>query len=186
MPYNSPHSGGSDPRRTTRGYWTFPESSSLSFVAPTDNTYGPTTAITRTFWRTPTFDLRAGLGLSDGYAQLRQKNIEPDVMLGVEFDLFVDITVSYGISNPANFGFYCIEFGHSMDPQKVAFLQARQNISSQVNGGYVTGAIGVDYQVHTNLRWTPYGPLRYWGVAIVCDQLLADPTPAIRLAAALH
>lgn len=180
--------------RAKQGHWTLNQGVPLSFGAP-DPVYNATTALSGTHWRSPTYDLRYNLGDVDGFGQQRQKNIEENVLLGIDFNLFISLrlqfTANYLLFAGA-FKWYMMEFGNPMNPNNIQFLQARQDISSQVYSGYNDPAsTGI---VETTLIWLPTGPMRYWGVTIICDQVSATDSngnaitapPAILLTGALH
>lgn len=189
MPVNWPIRTGSSPQ-SGEGYWTQAQSQPLAFAAPTSTRFGSTSGVTRrATWSTPLFDLRANLGLTDGYAQQRQKDVNGDVMLGVEFDLFVKLDLTFPSGTTLATGgpllkFSFIEYGDPMDPNKQSFLNSPQDITTSVYGGYLD--LSNQREVSALLRWTPPGPLRYWGVWLVVDDS-GLPSPAqIQATAALH
>lgn len=187
-------SGGSVPIRGKQGHWTLAQTNPLSWGAP-NTTYNAATAIQGTHFRTPVFDLRYGLGEVDGYAQRQQKNIEPNVMLGVEFGLWLGLEITFSgtaVDQYPAFRFYCIEFGNEMNPtpQAVHFLQSRRDVTTSVYAGYNPTTTSLQ----TSLYWVPYGPFRYWGVALCADQISATDAngvaiaglPSILITGALH
>lgn len=197
MSFRDGRQGGNNPTRERQGHWTFNQSSPLDFTAP-NPLYNATTAITGTHWRTPTFDLRYNLGDVDGFGQRRQKNIEDDVLLGINYHLFIGLTLTFTgaafLQFPA-FKWYALEFGNQMDANKLNFFESRLDISSQVYSGYVDNTNAITARtLTTSLIWLPSGPIRYWGVAIMCDQVLAvdlagDPItapPSVLVTGALH
>lgn len=183
---------GTAPPREKQGHYTFNQSEPLAFGTP-NPIYNAATAITGTHWRTPVYDLRYNLGDVDGFGQRRQKNIEQDVLLGIDFNLFVSLNLTFSGTAAAQFlafKWYMMEFGNPMDPNKPFYFQTRQDVTSQVYSGYLPAATQVD----TTLVWRPTGPIRYWGVVLICDQVLAtDITgaaitapPKVLVTAALH
>lgn len=181
------------PLRQKQGHWTFNQER-LTWGTP-NTTYNASTAIVGTHWRAGLFDLRYNLGDVDGFGQRRQKNIEQDVLFGINFYLFVDLDITFAAGSTAAeqypaFRWYCIEFGNAMDPNKVRFLQSRRDITTQVYAGFNPTA----QTLTVSLTWMPTGPMRYWGLALAVDQINANDIngnpiaapPTILVDAALH
>ena len=179
---------GQLPLRGRAGHWTFNQSGRLTFAAG-----GGGGVIRTTTWRTPVFDLRYNLGDVDGFGQQRQKNIEANVLLGIDFNLFLRLDITYPGTPALYFGafkFYTIESGNPMDPNKIRALQTRRDMTTDVVSGATIGTT----ELSSTLLWTPPGPLRYWQVEIVCEQvsatdLVGNPIttlPVIQVTGALH
>lgn len=195
MPFNTPNDRPGRGRSDTlpwdkRAYWTQAQTGPLEFGVP-DTLYGPVTGVTsRAVWQTPLFDLRTYLGLTDGYAQRRQKDIGEDVLLGIDFNLFVKIDMTLGAPLGAAgpyLKFYFMEFSDPVNPEKRAFINLRQDITTAVYSGYYDTA--TQDPVVSLLYWVPTGPVRYWGVTLIVDNLAVAPivlNPTIQMTAALH
>lgn len=171
----------------------------LTFDTPTDGPYGPAAAaVSRAVFETPLLDLRGDLAESTAYADATT-TIRRELMLGVRWSLHIDFDLTFTNSGFDTWRWYYVLKGASMNANRAnqvqgsagtltpRYLSARQDITHQVNAGWLDTSGATDV-LRATLRWTPYGPLRYWGVAIVCDFVSVGNfgTPGFLLSAELH
>jgi hypothetical protein len=176
-----------------RGYW-YGAGVGLRWQigAPAINPlYGPVGDLSaRATWTTPLFDLRPDLAAGSAPDPGASTPIQRKTLLGIEYNLQVQVRtpaatpVSSIIGQLDAMKVYTIEFGGPSRPddmyattgdpdppsttvrQVPVFFQERVDITASFQMFMRTpGTVPFT----TELRWTPPGPMRYWGVALVID-----------------
>lgn len=164
----------------------------LQFSFPTDTRYGPVGGRARAVWQTPLFDLRGDIGLQQGFlgnttVMARETQLDTGYRLHLQIKRQGNATLFPSI---ADLRVYSQEFGAAVDPGTADFYQQRQDITADVLAFYSGVDVNGTAVSEVILRWNPEGNLRYWGVAVICDYIVAAIIPAdtnqVLFSGALH
>lgn len=122
---------------------------------------------------TAVFDLRTDLTDSTGVSQLALRTSR-EMLIGYQFHCFITLQLQFGEVSPANFRWYVMTRGHATNPQYARYLTARQDVTTQVLAGtnnvsFTNGQQTLPAAFGSTLTIPVQGPLRYWGLTLICD-----------------
>lgn len=154
----------------------------------------------RGIWQTPTFDLRADFKAMDGYRANAQMIDSRALIVGDDPHLFIEMDttlLALAVANGTiNTEIWLVEFGATMDPNRIVSLSRRNVTNAFVDNVMSTFGFPTDSGTPAGLyvaqrgiiRVSVPGTLRYWGAALIIEETTSavPATPTVNISGALH
>lgn len=166
----------------------------LSWAAPTSDLLGPEAGVIwRTSFGTPLFDLRPDIDAVGGPYSAKAVPIQRSTMVGIAFQLSIRVICSrsWGVFFPADvrngltpLRVTALEFSDPTEPSDVYALapgETEQGIAKfttnpvDITSAFWSGNKDAGFY-SVSLAWSPSGPVKYWGLALVFDLLAPEGT----------